>query len=367
VLQLDGAAIEPTEHGFRAALGGVLGRPVTTLDAAAAALAAAAPPAEAAAAPGRCVLLVDTVERLLLLDDWLRRRLVPALPDHVRVVLAGRDAPAAAWTAALGELLSVVALAGLDGGEAEELLRRAGVRAPEAARINRLAHGHPLSLRLAASALAARPGLTLEQATVPAVVDQIAALYLEGLDPATRRALDAAAVVRRPTRSLLEAMLGEGEDAWRGLDALPFTETGPDGLVLHDTVRAAVDAALRAGDLGRRRRLRAAAFARLQSELRDAPPAELGATPPTCSSWSTTRSCATASSRRAPPPSPSSRPPPPTAPRFSPSRSATSAPPPGPSPAGGRRCRRASASPATGTAAWPPSCSCASREPRARA
>ena len=42
----------------------------------------------------RVVLVVDTLERLRLLDDWLRLRLVPALPANVRVVLAGRDQPA---------------------------------------------------------------------------------------------------------------------------------------------------------------------------------------------------------------------------------------------------------------------------------
>ena len=156
------------------------------------------------------------------------------------------------------------------------MLRASGVPEHDVDRLNRLAHGHPLSLRLAASALAARPELSLDQVALPAVVAELTRLYLGGLDPATRRALDAAAVVRRPTRSVMAAMLAEdGEDAWRRLDGLPFAEAGPDGLVLHDTVREAVDAALAAADPQRRRRLRVAAFTQLQSEVREATPTEL--------------------------------------------------------------------------------------------
>ena len=269
VLQLDASAIEPTERGFLAALAATLDDDgVVTLGDMAERLAGAAE---------RVVLVVDTLERLRLLDDWLRQRFIPAVPDNVRVVLAGRDRPVPGWSLALGELLAVVPLASLARDDAEELLRRGGVPEPDLPRVNRLAHGHPLSLRLAASALAARPGLTLDEAVVPALIDQLTSLYLGGLDDATRRALDAAAVVRRPTRALLAAMLGDhaARGAWRRLDELAFTETGPDGLVLHDTVRAAVDAALRADDPGRRRSLRAAAFGHLHAEARNASRAEL--------------------------------------------------------------------------------------------
>jgi hypothetical protein len=269
VLQLDASAIEPTERGFLAALAAALDDDgVATLG----------DMSERLAGVGeRVVLVVDTLERLRLLDDWLRQRFVPAVPQNVRVVLAGRDQPTPGWILAFGELLAVVPLASLARDDAEELLRRGGVPEPDLRRVNRLAHGHPLSLRLAASALAARPGLTLDEAVVPALIDQVTSLYLGGLDGATRRALDAAAVVRRPTRALLAAMLGDAaaQGAWRRLDELPFTETGPDGLVLHDTVRAAVDAALRAHEPGRRRALRAAAFGHLRAEARNASRAEL--------------------------------------------------------------------------------------------
>jgi Transcriptional regulatory protein, C terminal/AAA ATPase domain len=267
VVQLDGAAIEPTPRGVLGALAGVIGAPLGTAEEAAARLAAQGP---------RSLLVIDTLERLRLLDDWLRQSLVLALPDNVRLLLAGRDPLGPAWTTALGELLSSIALGNLHAPDARRVLRSSGVAEHDVDRLNRLAHGHPLSLRLAASALAARPELSLDQVALPAVVGELTRLYLDGLDPATRRALDAAAVVRRPTRSLLAAMLAtDGEEAWRRLDGLPFAEAGPDGLVLHDTVREAVDAALGAADPQRRRRLRVAAFTQLQCEVHEATPAEL--------------------------------------------------------------------------------------------
>jgi len=258
-LQLDGADVEPTERGFLAALDDAL--PAASHGDAASRLGER----------GGCVVLVlDTAERLALLDDWLRRAFIPSLPRHVRVVLAGREPPEPAWRSTFGELLLELPLGNLEPRDAEALLPRLGVRAADVARVNQVARGHPLSLHLAASALAARPGLPLEQAATDAVVGRLAGLYLEGLDPVTRRALDAAAVVRRPTRSLLRTMLPDvdADDAFARLEALPFARLGADGLVLHETVRDAVGAVLRASDPERRRRLRTAAYRQLRHEDR---------------------------------------------------------------------------------------------------
>ena len=109
----------------------------------------------------------------------------------------------------------------------------AGVGHLDAERIDRFARGHPLSLKLAASALQNRPDVSIEAITVQAIVEELTELYLDVLDPMTRRALDAAAVVRRPTMSLLAAMLPEAapQDAFDRLLALPFVEVSDDGLV----------------------------------------------------------------------------------------------------------------------------------------
>src|SRR6185437_5758089 len=108
---------------------------------------------------------------------------------------------------AFGDLLRVLPLRSIAPEHAHQLLIREGVPPGEAARVNRLARGHPLALRLAATARAGRSALTVPDAALMAVVAEFAAQHLAGLDAETRTVVDAAGVVRRPTLSLLGAML----------------------------------------------------------------------------------------------------------------------------------------------------------------
>jgi hypothetical protein len=266
VLALDGRAFEPTERGFLTALGRALGMPVPTVGAATETLAGGA----------RVLLTIDTYEQLRLLDAWLRQTFVPALPQNVRLLLAGRDTPSA-WQRDLGDLGRTIRLDNLSDEAARTFLRRAGVDDAIARRVARAARGHPLSLQLAAGALAERPGLPAEDAVLAPMVEELARLYIDGLDPMTRRALDAAAVVRRTTLTLLEAMLPEDDPAalFAALRALPFVEISAEGLVVHDTVREATSALLQASDPARHRAHRRAAWSRLRTELRTAGRADL--------------------------------------------------------------------------------------------
>ncbi len=168
-------------------------------------------------------------------------------------------------------------LANLAPADAEALLRREGLSAAAAARITRFTHGHPLALRLAASARGARPDLTVPDAAVATVVTELARVYLSGLDQPTRAVLDAACTLRRPTLSLLGALLPDvpPHEAYDLLRPLPFVEFGPDGLVLHDTVREVVAALLRVNDPPAYRAHRIAAWRQLRRELRTAPPTDL--------------------------------------------------------------------------------------------
>jgi DNA-binding response OmpR family regulator len=260
LIHLDGRSIEPTERGFLAALAGKIGGDVGTAEDAAVRLSRLG---------DRVILIVDTYEVLRLLDPWLRQTFVPALTNNVRIVLSGREAPMTGWQSDLGGLFRGLPVENLQRGEAEALLSRAGLDRETADRIYRLARGHPLSLRLAASALAERPDLRLEAVTVKAIVEGLTELYLGVLDPMTRQALDAAAVVRRPTLSLLAAMLPDTapQVAFDRLRVLPFVELGDDGLILHDTVREAIAALLRSSDPDRSRRYRAAAWRQLREEV----------------------------------------------------------------------------------------------------
>ena len=96
-------------------------------------------------------------------------------------------------------------------------------RASDAARLNRIARGHPLALMLASAGVSEHPELALEDAALTRVVEELTRLYLEDVeDPLARRALEAASVVRRVTEPLLAAMLEEtdgGEALRRLLDA----------------------------------------------------------------------------------------------------------------------------------------------------
>ena len=260
VIRLDGRSIEPTPRGFLAALESRIGGDLTTVEDAAARLARLGE---------RVILILDTHELLRLLDPWLRQTFVPALSDNVRMVVSGREAPMSRWRSGLGGLFRGLPLENLPRGEAEALLVKEGLDRDAAERVYRLARGHPLSLRLAASALAERPEVSLEAVTMKAIVEGLTEIYLGVLDPRTREALDAASVVRRPTMSLLAAMLPETapQDAFARLRSLPFVELSDDGLALHDTVRETIAALLRSSDPDRSKRYRAAAWRQLREEV----------------------------------------------------------------------------------------------------
>ena len=249
VVKIDGGAIEPTARGFTSAVtaaGGAIPGPAV-----------------------RAVLIIDRYEMLRPIDLWLRQSFVPAMPADTRLLLAGREAPVADWRMALGDWFASLPLGNLDRAAALEVLRRDWIGGDDLDRIQRLARGHPLSLRLAAAALAAGAPRDRAAAPMSVIVERLTELYLARLEPATRRALDAASVVRRPTRSVLAAMLpgAEADDAFERLRQLPFVDLGVDGLAVHDTVRESVAAYLRSTDPDRWRGYRIAAWRQLRSEV----------------------------------------------------------------------------------------------------
>lgn len=248
VVELDCRTIEPTERGFLQALGDRL-----ELD-----------------SDERVVVTLDNYEVFRLLDTWLRQEFVPSLPDAARVVFSGREPPVAAWLTApeLDGLVFTVPLGPLANEDAERLLRDLGV----SERVNRTLRGHPLAIKLAAATL--REGDELEDVAAQEAVGALARLYLADVEPDTRRALEAASVVRRVTRSLMEAMLG-AETTVDALSELPFVEARADGLVVHDAVRAAIDASFRGTDPERHRAYRRAAWRQLREEVRQAAESEL--------------------------------------------------------------------------------------------
>ena len=266
VVGLDCRSIEPTERGFLHSLALAVGSRARSLG----------PLAQRLGSLGdRVVLTMDTYEVFRFLDVWLRETFVPVLPANVRVVLCGREPAESAWltSSPLQGVFTSLNLEGLSEVEALDLLVGSGVEPEAARRINRVAHGNPLALKLAAATIAERPDRDLELQTLPEVIEALARVYLADVtDPLTRRVLQAGSVVRRVTHSLLRAMLPDTapDDAFERLRVLPFVSSGRDGLIIHDAVRDAIAAHVRAMDPTTFRDLKRRAWKQLQAESHDA-------------------------------------------------------------------------------------------------
>jgi len=262
VVRLDCRTFEPTEAGFLRELGRAVGADGEALPDVTRRLSDLG---------GRVVLALDTYEGMRLIDGWLRSEFVPALGANVRLILAGRELPIFAWETAPGwhGFFRSIPLGPLSPDDATKLLERDGVEPLIARKLNRVVRGHPLALVVAASALRDRPDLEIEEAALQRVLEALARVYLDELDPTTRQALDATSVVRRMTRSLLHAMLPDlaPDDGLERLRRLPFVEVMRDGLVVHETMQQAISGVLRATDPERYRRLKGAAWRQLRREV----------------------------------------------------------------------------------------------------
>ena len=270
LLRVDCRAIEPTPAGLLAALGELVGRPLSSAQELTEALGARGP---------RLAIAFDSYETFRLLDGWLRQELLPPLPASVRAFAFARAASIEAWTADPGwaRLVDVIRLEPLDEASARGLLELQGVAPAAIPRLLRLGQGHPLTLQLAARAALERPELAPQGDSRP-VIEVLAPMFLEDVrDERVRRLLEATCLVRRATRSGLAAMLPAhfSPEAFEALRALPFVEAAADGLVVHETVRTAVAASLRALDPRCHEELRRAAWGWLRAEVSQASRAQL--------------------------------------------------------------------------------------------
>src|SRR4051812_7498490 len=222
----------------------------------------------------RPLLLFDTFERIEALGGWLRERMLPSLPAGAVVVLAGRRAPDPDWLQGGWESLVVeIPLAPLDDQEALELLGAHGVSEdPASSELLRWAEGSPLALTLGADTAREdrtwRPQRLDERpALAEALVRRLARPELGG---AEHDVLAVAALARATDAALLADVLPDidAPDAEAWLRGLTFAEAVGDGVALHDLVRRALRADLRARDPEReaelRRRLADALYTRAQ-------------------------------------------------------------------------------------------------------
>ena len=107
----------------------------------------------------RPLLLFDTYERMQAIDGYLRRSLLPSLPERAIVVIAGRAAPGPGWFSAGWENLAAeLELDRLTRDEAIQLLRAGGITDEASTeRILAWSGGSPLALSLAAARPASPP------------------------------------------------------------------------------------------------------------------------------------------------------------------------------------------------------------------
>jgi DNA-binding CsgD family transcriptional regulator len=251
---IEGRQVEPTVPGALAALGLALGvREPSSASAAAREIADA----------GIDVLVIDSFERLNLLDGWIRNELISALPASVTVVLVGRRGPNVAWRTAPGwrSLLAELVVGPMTDGEVDLLLAAHGARGEDAERIRAFARGHPLAVVLTAEALGRRPGLVLGSGAPADAVEELFSVILDDLPLPERGTVEAVSVLRRVTVPLLAAVVDgqDVEEAWRTLRSLPFTTTTAAGLELSGVAAPVLLEALELRDPLRVRGLRARA------------------------------------------------------------------------------------------------------------
>lgn len=192
------------------------------------------------------VLLIDGYEELAPIDGWLRRDLIPALPDDGVLVLAGRTPPVAAWRSdpGLRAVVAVHALQPFGDADSAALLERAGVETGDRERILKLGRGHPLALALLADAALAG-SVPQSVADAPDLVSAlVASLIRDAPSDEHRLGLATCAKVLLTTEDLLRRTVGEraAPEVWAWLRDRPFVTVRVQGLSPHDLTREALEA-----------------------------------------------------------------------------------------------------------------------------
>jgi hypothetical protein len=208
------------------------------------------------------LVTIDSFERIAGVGGYLRRGLLPSLPDGARVVVAGRRPPDDAWFQGGWDRVSeVLELGPLRDDDARAIAIAYGVR--DGARASALvawSQGSPLALTLAATLAELdpdwQPDAGLDQAgLVEPVIRRLVGAELEG---AHWNTLAVAAIARCVTPAMLREVLPDAdpEAEFNWLAARTFAEPLGEGLALHHLVRKALYADLRRRDPRRERELR---------------------------------------------------------------------------------------------------------------
>ncbi|SFN17790.1 hypothetical protein [Variovorax sp. OV329] len=264
-VRIDARDIEASLHGLTRALADALGDPAQGVD-------LPSVLAHCARMPRR-LLVIDSYEHLEYLDGWLRENFLAQLPGAMRVLIAGRGAPDAAWRThpMWREAARVLGLRNLDTGECACYLAARGIDATEVQAIAQVTHGHPLALTLVADVVASS-GEVPQQLGLD-VVRQLAERFTaQSPTELHRRALEVCAHARVTTEALLTDTVdaGQAHELFDWLASLSVIESGPAGLFPHDLVREAIDDELQWRHPERHREIHVAIRDHLIRRARDA-------------------------------------------------------------------------------------------------
>ncbi|MCB9098828.1 MAG: ATP-binding protein [Anaerolineales bacterium] len=211
-------------------------------DAFAGAVDRAIPSLSTASPANRQVILIDSYEKVLPLDNWLRQNYLPQLPADTLVVLAGRDKLSPRWRSDAGwrALIHELSLRNFSAQESETFLTARGIPSGQHRPILHVTHGHPLALSLIADQFIQQGDLfSFTPDKAPDMIKTLLDRLIQDIPgPAHRLALEACAQVHIITEPLLAAML-EIDDCYAIFDwlrGLSFVEVGSQGVFLHDLV-----------------------------------------------------------------------------------------------------------------------------------
>jgi hypothetical protein len=251
-----------------------------------------------AAGQDRPVILLDSCEQMTALDSYLRRDLLPSLPERAVVVTASRIDPDPGWFSGGWEAVTVrLDLGALAPDEARLVLAAHGLADERVPAIIDWAHGSPLALALAADAATSDAGWSVTSRPdrpdiVRSLLLRLVETELRGVRPS---ALGVAVVARTTTPELLRAVLPGGSAspagsglasrgserpalsdeeamaAYRQLASLTITEQLATGITVHELARKALLADLRQRNPQLERDLRRRIFDYLYSRASSEP------------------------------------------------------------------------------------------------
>ncbi|CAG0981246.1 hypothetical protein ANRL4_01885 [Anaerolineae bacterium] len=204
----------------------------------------------------RIVLMLDTFEQMIALEDWARE-IAQRLPVNVLLVIAGRALPnwGRAWDS-WQKNAQVEELKPMTEDVMRQLIQRyyATMRGgePEPAQVEaiiRFARGLPMAVTGAVQ-LWVKYDVEDFEAVKPEVVANLVDRLTEGVSSTLVPALEAAATVRWFNQPILRAVMKQDDvrDAYNELRRFPFVRVRVEGLALHDAVREIMDENLRAQD-----------------------------------------------------------------------------------------------------------------------